>query len=170
MANGCVVNSERGIDGGSDVLGINGTLFRPSRIVHVGAIGRGVPQHVSAAYSATRDQRGMNEIMISSLPVRDVSNSASEFTLNDNQGFIELCPASTPRHRCQIGQKVSEPNVELACRTIDSRVCCVDVLMVVPTTERDLDVARTEIRGNDIARRDTGISKRVVAIPLLIGG
>src|SRR3989442_648804 len=132
VADGCVVNSERRINRGRDVFGINGTLCRPSGILHVGASRRGFAQHAPAAYSTTRDQGGMDEIMISSLAVRDVSDGSSEFTLNDNQGFIESCSGCTAWHRCQISHKVTESDIELARRAVNPRIRSIDVLVIVP--------------------------------------
>src|SRR6266516_1358319 len=124
VAHGCVVDPERGIDRGGDIFGIDGTLFRPSRIVGVECIGR---------------------------------------------GFAQRAPSASWQRR-QIGDEVAQADIELTGRAVDSRIRSIDILMVVPTTQRDLDVARTKVRSNDVARRDTRIPKSVVAVLLLIGG
>src|SRR5438093_10241206 len=94
VADGSVVDPERGIDRGGDIFGIDGTLFRPSRIVDIECIGRGCAQRTPPAYASTRDECGMNEVMVPALPVCDVSDSAAEFALRDDYSLVELCPAS----------------------------------------------------------------------------
>src|SRR5206468_10934414 len=84
VAHSCVVDPERGIDRGGDIFGIDGTLFRPSRIVDVECIGRGFAQRAPSAYPSARDKCGMNEVMVPALPVCNVSDRASEFALDDD--------------------------------------------------------------------------------------
>src|SRR5438128_416387 len=84
VADGCVVDPESGIDRGGDIFGIDGTLFRPARIVDVECIGRGFAQRAPSAYPSARDKCGMNEVMVPALPVCNVSDRASEFALDDH--------------------------------------------------------------------------------------
>src|SRR5439155_21803434 len=108
VADGGVVDPERGIDRGGDIFGIDGTLFRPSRIVDVECIGRGFAQRSPAAYPSARDKGGMNEVMVPALPVCNVSDRASEFALDDDYRRVELCPAPAARHRRQRGDAVAQ--------------------------------------------------------------
>src|SRR5437667_255766 len=108
----------------------------------------------------------MDEVVIASRLVREPSRCAPEFALCNNEGFIQLCTAIGARSNSEVGYQICETSIELAGRTVNSIVCLIDVLMVVPTAQCDHDESRTEVGCDEITRHDTGISESVVSVPL----
>src|SRR5437867_866191 len=68
--------------------------------------------------------------------------------------------------------KVGQTHVELPCRRVNTSdtVIPVDVLVIVPSADRNLDIPRAKIGPENVSCGDTGISKCVVAVFGLITG
>src|SRR5437667_12472082 len=110
----------------------------------------------------------MHEIVVASLLARDVADSAPEFTLRDDQCFIELGSSAATGNGRQIRNQVRQTDAELACGRIDTPICGIDVLMVVPSAEGDLNVARAEIGPQNIPGRQASIPECGVTVLCLI--
>src|SRR6266496_2666515 len=110
----------------------------------------------------------MGEVVIAPPSCSQRADRASEFALDHDEGFIEPAPARTTRRDRKVGNQIGESGIELACGPVDSGGGLVDVLMVVPATQIDLDIARTQISVNEISGNNAGIAKGRIAVELLL--
>src|SRR5262245_6313559 len=108
----------------------------------------------------------MHEIVIPALLTCNISDRTAEFTFHNDQCVVEQTSTFAPWNDSKILNKVGQTDIELPCRRVNTSdtVIPVDVLMVVPTTDRNLDVSRTKIRPKNVSCGDTGISKCVVTV------
>src|ERR1043166_6030350 len=112
----------------------------------------------------------MDEVVVSPLLARYVADRAPKFALEHDESVVQHRPALTTRHGCEVRHEVCQSCVQLSRRRINSGIGSINVLMIVPTTQCDLDVPRAELCRQDIAGGHACVSKRAAAVPLLIGG
>src|SRR5262249_19122343 len=134
------------IDRGGNVLGVHGPVLRPTRIFYKRSICSCPADNNTSTHTSTSDQCRMHKIVISPLLARDIADCTSEFALHYNQRFVELASAVAARSNREVGDKIRQTDVQLPRRRIDSGIRQVDILMIVPTTECELDVPGSEVR------------------------
>src|SRR6185369_5499280 len=111
----------------------------------------------------------MYEIVIAALLACDVADGAAKLAFDHNQSFIEHSLPIAARNDCEIRNEIGEAVIQLPCGRVDAGVSGVYVLVVVPSTQRDLYISRPEIRPQNISGREARITKPAVAVFRLIG-
>src|SRR5437016_3627596 len=140
VPNGRVVDSHCRVNGRCDVLRIDGALFGPSGIFDVRTVGCSFAEDSSTTDTAARNNRGVDEVVIASLLCGDVSDRSAELAFDYDQRVVEQRPSVAARYQRKIRHQICQTGVELARRRINSSVVRVNVLVVVPSAEGDLDV------------------------------
>src|SRR5689334_6863645 len=97
--------------------------------------------------------------MIASLLACNVTDSAAELALDDDQCLVEQRPSSGSRNHCKVRKQIRQADIELSGRRVNARIGLVDVLVVVPTAERDLNVSGPKPRPKDVAGCDTCVAE-----------
>src|SRR5712664_2527447 len=110
----------------------------------------------------------MDKVMIASLLAGGIADRAAELAHHDDQRFIELASSAAARDDRKICNQIGHAYVQLARRRIDSSIRCIDVLMIVPSAERDLNVSRAEIRPKNVSCSQASISEPSVPVLRLI--
>src|SRR6266404_9061440 len=86
------------------------------------------------------------------------ADSAPKFALRDNQRLIEQSGCFQIRYQSR--QSV----IELRGHRLELRIGDIDIGVVIPTAESDLDEAGPQTGLNQIARGDTGVAEAAVAV------
>src|SRR5262249_48085188 len=134
----------------------------------VGAVCCCLANNTAALNAATGNQRGMDEVVIATLLARDVTDRAAELALHDDQCVVKQRSSSTSRHHCAIYKQIRQADIEQSGRLVEACIGLIDVWMIVPTAERDLNVSSPQAGPKDIARCETRIAERGVPVLLLV--
>src|SRR6202049_4961179 len=91
------------------------------------------------------------------------SHGASKFALSDDQRLIEQA-------RClQVRYQGCQSVVELRGHRLELGFGDINMGMVIPTAESDLDEAGSHISLNQIASRDAGVAESAIAVTVFFG-
>ena len=97
--------------------------------------------------------------MVSSLLAVERADRSTELAFDDDQRFVQQRAAACSDRGCEVRDEVAEAEIELSRRVVDSCVCLVDVRVVVPAAQIDLEETRSHIGGDEVASDDTRITK-----------
>jgi hypothetical protein len=84
----------------------------------------------------------MHEVMIPAAQVGQAAHRSAELAFDDDERFVKTGSSAGSRRRCKIGDQACETRIELTRGRVDS-VWSVNVLVIVPAAQRDLDVTRS---------------------------
>src|SRR5260221_2592641 len=165
VADASPVDPHSGINSGLDILGLHVARPRPARIDSRRALRVGRTDGPAAAHARAGEHRELLREVVASGGSAELPDRATELAHHHHQRLIEL-PAGL-----QIRQQRGHAVIEGLPQRIEpaSAVHAVDIGVHVPTAQRDLHKARSEIRADDPVRQQAGVSKAGIAVAGAIG-
>src|SRR6476659_9437422 len=101
----------------------------------------------------------MHCVVVPALLSIEVAHSSSKFAFDDNQGFVEQSSAVRTERAREVRDKVSQTQIKLSRRIVNSCVRLVNVRVVIPSAEIDLKVTRSEIRSYEVPSDDARVAE-----------
>src|SRR4026209_394674 len=105
----------------------------------------------------------MHEVVIPAQTGRNVADRPAELTFRDDERIVEHRLPSAARRCGEVRDEIAKPEIKTPSGAVNTAVGSVDVRVVIPATQIDLDVPYTEVRHQNVPRRDARIAEPVVA-------